>query len=94
MATFGDMSAALIGKRFGKTKISRGEKSLEGSAAEFITDLVIGYAFFSNSAIAFIMSLVATMAETSFEKIDDNLVIPVFSGFVAEMLILTTYIRL
>jgi Dolichol kinase len=95
MATFGDMSAALIGKSIGRTRIFRGGKSLEGCTAEFIVDLIIGYAFLSNWSIAFAMALVATFVETSFEKIDDNLTIPVFSGFVAELLlILTTYVRL
>ena len=93
MATFGDMSAALIGKRFGRTRIFRGGKSLEGSVAEFIVDLIIGYVFLSNWSIALVMALVATLVETSFEKIDDNLAIPVFSGFVAELLlILSTYV--
>ncbi|MDW7732554.1 MAG: CTP--2,3-di-O-geranylgeranyl-sn-glycero-1-phosphate cytidyltransferase [Methanolobus sp.] len=94
MATFGDMSAALVGKRFGKTKIAGGRKSLEGCTAEFITDFIIGYAFLSSPGIAFVMALVATIVETSFEKIDDNLAIPVFSGFVAELLlILMPYVR-
>ncbi len=95
MATFGDMSAALIGKKFGRTRIFRGEKSLEGCVAEFIVDIIIGYAFISNWSIALIMAFVATLIETSFEKIDDNLAIPIFSGFVAELLlILSTYFRL
>jgi dolichol kinase len=92
MTTFGDMSAALIGKRFGKVRIFRGGKSLEGCIAEFLVDFVIGYAFLSNPTIAFIMAFVATFVETNFEKIDDNLAIPVFSGFFAELAIkLTLY---
>lgn len=88
MTTFGDMSAALIGKRFGKVRIFRGGKSLEGSLAEFFVDLIIGYAFLSNIVIAFLMAFVATFVETNFEKIDDNLAIPVFSGFAAELLLM------
>ncbi|WP_342306168.1 CTP--2,3-di-O-geranylgeranyl-sn-glycero-1-phosphate cytidyltransferase [Methanolobus sp. ZRKC5] len=95
MATFGDMSAALIGKKFGRTRIFRGEKSLEGCVSEFLVDLIIGYVFLSNWSIAIAMALVATLAETGFEKIDDNLAIPVFSGFVAELLlIISTYVHL
>lgn len=95
MATFGDMSAALIGKRFGRRMIFRNGKSLEGCIAEFIVDLVIGYALLSNPVIAIVMALVATAVETGFEKVDDNLAIPVFSGFAGELLvILTTYMNL
>lgn len=41
----GDMSAALVGKRWGKTKLI-GEKSLEGSAACFVVCTVISLFFF------------------------------------------------
>ncbi|WP_406662035.1 CTP--2,3-di-O-geranylgeranyl-sn-glycero-1-phosphate cytidyltransferase [Methanolobus sp. ZRKC3] len=91
MTTFGDMSAALVGKRFGRIRIFRGGKSLEGCVAEFIVDLLIGYVFLSNLSIALIMAFVATLVETSFEKIDDNLAIPVFSGFVAELILIVTH---
>lgn len=95
MATFGDMSAALVGKRFGRMRIFRNGKSLEGCVAEFIVDLVIGYALLSNPGIAFIMALVATAVETGFDKIDDNLAIPVFSGFAGELMVmLTAYMNL
>ncbi|MGP8336936.1 MAG: diacylglycerol/polyprenol kinase family protein [Methanosarcinaceae archaeon] len=80
MTTFGDMSAALIGKAFGKTRIYNG-KSLEGCTTEFVVDFIIGYVFLGNWLIALIMALTATVVETVAGKIDDNLVIPVFSGF-------------
>ncbi|HJH30683.1 MAG TPA: CTP--2,3-di-O-geranylgeranyl-sn-glycero-1-phosphate cytidyltransferase [Methanosarcinaceae archaeon] len=83
MTTFGDMSAALIGKAFGSTRIYNG-KSLEGCAAEFIVDLFIGYVFLGNWFIALIMALTATVVETAVVKIDDNLAIPVFSGFIGQ----------
>ena len=88
MTTFGDLSAALIGKKFGRIRIFRGGKSLEGCVAEFFVDLVIGYVFLANMGLAFIMAVVATFVETGFEKIDDNLAIPVFSGFAAELLLM------
>ena len=83
MTTFGDMSAALIGKAFGKMRIYNG-KSLEGCAAEFVVDFCIGYAFLGNWFVAIIMALVATIVETVVGEIDDNLAIPVFSGFVGQ----------
>ncbi|MCL7411350.1 MAG: SEC59/DGK1/VTE5 family protein [Methanosarcinaceae archaeon] len=83
MTTFGDMSAALIGKAFGKMRIYNG-KSLEGCAAEFVVDFCIGYAFLGNWLVAFIMALTATIVETVVSEIDDNLAIPVFAGFVGQ----------
>lgn len=83
MTTFGDMAAALIGKAFGKMRIYNG-KSLEGCAAEFVVDLFIGYAFLGNWLVAIIMALAATVVETMVGEIDDNLAIPVFSGFVGQ----------
>jgi dolichol kinase len=84
MTTFGDMSAALIGKRFGKIRIDNG-KSIEGCIAEFLVDLAIAVVLLGNPLISLIMALVATYVETTFVKIDDNLAIPIFSASVAEL---------
>ena len=79
-----DSAAALIGKRFGTHKIYK-QKSFEGTAAFFISALLINFAFiplFSFGFSAFIACLAATLAEL-FEdkiKIDDNLSIPLICG--------------
>ena len=80
MTTFGDLSAALVGKKFGRKRIFGKTKSLEGCAAEFLVDFVIGYVFLDSLIIAFFMAFVATIVEAKSGKIDDNLAIPVFSG--------------
>lgn len=85
MTTFGDMSAALIGKRFGKIRIFANGKSLEGCIAEFIVNLFIAVLLFENPIISICTAFVATFVETTFVKIDDNLAIPVFSGAFAEL---------
>ena len=85
MTTFGDASAALVGKRFGKIRIFGNGKSLEGAVAEFLVNLMIGYIFLSSWPVAILMAGVATLVETYFVKIDDNLAIPVFSGFFVEL---------
>lgn len=85
MTTFGDMSAALVGRKLGKTKLLGTGKSLEGCIAEFTVDLLIGYILLSSLPLAILMAFTATLVETLFVHIDDNLAIPVFSGFVAEM---------
>jgi len=85
MTTFGDMSAALVGRSIGKHRVLRSGKSVEGCTAEFFVDFVIGYAFLSSLPLALLMALTATLVETFFRRIDDNLAIPVFSGFVVEI---------
>ncbi|WP_340817963.1 diacylglycerol/polyprenol kinase family protein [Methanolobus sp. WCC4] len=84
MTTFGDMSAALIGKRFGRIRIFGNGKSLEGCIAEFTVDLIIAVLLLGDPLVAILMAFVATYVETTFISIDDNLAIPVFSGIFAE----------
>lgn len=97
MTTFGDMAAALIGKFYGKKrvfkKIFNNNKSLEGSASEFIIDFLIGLLIIGNPLVSLVMSFVATLSETAVNKIDDNLVIPIFSGFFGQItLVLLMYL--
>jgi phytol kinase len=89
MTTFGDLAAALIGKFHGKRrifkKIFKNDKSIEGSTSEFIIDFFIGLLITGNPAVSLIMSFFATLAETAVNKIDDNLVVPIFSGFFGQI---------
>lgn len=91
MTTFGDLAAALIGKKFGKHKLVK-NKSWEGTIAELIVNFIIGIcAFFIYQGLPFstwqpwvilsIMAITATIIETTVSKLDDNLLIPVFAGF-------------
>ena len=80
MTVFGDMAAALIGKRFGKIWLAK-DRALEGILAELVVDLVIGYLILGPTIIVLVMALTATIVETIVRKMDDNLVIPLFSGF-------------
>ncbi len=81
MTTFGDSTASLVGKVVGRIKL-RQKKTLEGSVAEFLVDLVIGYIILKNLLLAIAMASTATLVETLTVKLDDNLAIPIFSGFV------------
>lgn len=93
MTIFGDMSAALIGRKFGKHYISfLEEKAWEGILAQFFVNIFIGiFVFFILPGSSFlilsfwivilVMSLTATITETLSTKIDDNLLIPIFAGF-------------
>lgn len=92
MTTLGDMVAALIGKSYGKRRIFKevfkNDKSLEGSASEFIVDLVVGLAITGNPIVSLVMAFIATLTETAVNRIDDNLIIPIFSGFFGQMTLL------
>ncbi len=82
MTTFGDASAAIFGKAFGRTWIPWLEnRAYEGCAAEFIVNIVIGWIFLSGWLLVFVMAGTATVVETLTNKLDDNLLIPLFSGF-------------
>jgi dolichol kinase len=87
MTTFGDMASALIGRRFGRLHIMK-NRSIEGILAEFAVDLLIGYFLLPHTWIAVVMAVVATTIETMLHKLDDNLMIPLFAGFIGQLLTL------
>jgi dolichol kinase len=88
MTTFGDASAAIFGKAFGRTWI-RGLKNraIEGCAAEFLVDIMIGALFLQSWIAIFIMAGTATLVETITDKMDDNLLIPLFAGFSGQLIV-------
>lgn len=89
MTTFGDASAAIFGKAFGKTWIpGLKNRAVEGCAAEFIVNVVIGLIFLPNLLVVAVMAGTATVVETLADKLDDNLLIPVFSGFNGQLVVL------
>ncbi len=94
MAIFGDSVAAIVGMRFGKHWLkSVPNTAWEGILAELIVNLIIGFIFLPHWIIALAMALTATFVETVFTHADDNLLVPVFSGFVGEIVlaVLGTY---
>ena len=80
-----DPIAAIIGRRWGKTKLMNG-RSLQGSAAFLVTALIVTFAtvaFFHGSVglvgalvVAVCAAPLATIAELVSRKIDDNLSVP------------------
>lgn len=81
MTTFGDSAAALIGISYGRNWIKGlPDRAWEGVISEFLVNLAIGYFFLTNWIIALPMALAATIVETLTYKLDDNLMIPLFSG--------------
>lgn len=87
MLTFGDAVSAVIGVAFGKHKIKSSNKktSIEGSIAELIANLTIGFMLWQNWIII-PMALTATLVETYIVKLDDNLTIPIITGIVGTVI--------
>ena len=85
MTIFGDMTAALIGKWYGKTLIFK-NKTLTGGLVELTINLILGFIVLRNIYIILAMAFTATIVETFVEELDDNLVVPLLSGFVGQIL--------
>lgn len=81
----GDTAAALIGKRWGRTKLI-GNKSLEGSAACFIVCLFITL-YWINPIVGITGAFIATLTELLPLRIDDNLTVPLISGGVMQLMV-------
>ena len=86
MTTFGDMAAALVGKKYGTTLIYR-NKTWAGFFAELGTNLIVGFLILENIYVILGMAFVATIVETMADELDDNLLIPIFSGFVGQAIL-------
>ena len=91
MTTFGDMSAAIAGKKYGTTVLFK-NKTLVGFAAGLITNILVAVlvslVFTINIYIPIIMAFFATIAETSVDELDDNLIVPIVSGFIGQILVI------
>ena len=85
MTVFGDMVAALVGKRFGKTLIFK-NKTLSGCLVELVINLIVGLIILNNIYIIIAMAFTATIIETFISELDDNLFVPLFAGFVGQLL--------
>lgn len=107
MTTFGDMSAALVGKTLGRCKLPKSKKTWEGTFAGLIMNLFIGFLFIRNTLdnglwfldglqvygtpiwpVIIVMALTASITEVLINKLDDNLLIPLFSGFNGQVVML------
>ncbi|MCX7956550.1 MAG: hypothetical protein N2643_01470 [Endomicrobia bacterium] len=77
--TFGDGIAAIVGVMFGNIKLGSRGKSLEGSLAFFIVAFICGI-FFVPPLYAFIVALIGAAIEFLPIPLDDNFVLPIFTG--------------
>jgi dolichol kinase len=94
MTVFGDMFAALFGRAFGKKRIYR-HKTWVGSFAALFANLLVGMFFLPAFPSVYVpMAIVATLVELLTHKLDDNLTVPLFAGFVGQMIVYYTAINL
>lgn len=91
MTTFGDMSAAIAGKKYGTTILFR-NKTVVGFVTELVTNLIVAVSisllFSINIYILIVMAFAATITETMVDELDDNLIVPIVSGFIGQILLL------
>lgn len=85
MTAFGDLVAALVGKKWGTTLIFR-NKTLIGSVSELFVNLLVGFALLNNIYVIIGMAITATGVETLVDELDDSLLIPIFAGFVGQII--------
>lgn len=84
----GDLVSALTGISWGKKKIFR-KKTYLGSLCGFLMNLIVGYFVMPEFPQIFLpMAITASIVETITQKLDDNLTVPLFSGFIGQLLVL------
>jgi len=87
---FGDVAATAVGERYGRTKIS-GKKSLEGTLAFVAVAVTVGFLLpLSGIHLMYGIALAGAIAAAGVElvplPVNDNLVIPLVSGGVMELI--------
>ncbi|MBN2800061.1 MAG: hypothetical protein JXX28_13030 [Deltaproteobacteria bacterium] len=92
----GDPAAAIIGRRFGRTRLRSG-RSLEGTLAFVVAALLLAvpWVVFLRPEIALLPGLVATLGavvvgavvELFADRVDDNLAIPVSTAWTAALIL-------
>jgi dolichol kinase len=88
MTIFGDMIAAMVGKKFGTTLLFRNKTAI-GTLSELVINLLIGIVILMGTYQAYIiisMAFTATIIETLVDELDDNLLTPLFAGFIGQII--------
>lgn len=76
--TLCDPTASITGRLFGKHKV--GHKTIEGSLTFFIVAFILCIIYFP-LWLAFVVAVVISIVELVSVRVDDNLAIPVVTGF-------------
>lgn len=94
LMVFGDMASAIFGITFGGPQIFR-KKTWIGALFGLCTNIMVGFFVFPGFPIIFIpLAFTASVVETLTQKIDDNLTVPIFAGFIGQMIIYFLHIPL
>lgn len=94
MAVFGDIFSALFGRAFGKTKIFR-NKTVVGTSAGLLANFGVGFLIMPQFSMLFVpMAFMASFVELITNKLDDNLTVPLFAGFIGQMIVYYTDLTL
>ena len=94
LTVFGDLVSALVGISYGRYKLFR-EKTYEGSIAGLVANLFVGWMLIPEFPLIFIsIAVVASIVELLTNKLDDNITVPLFSGFFGQMLVYVFAIKL
>ena len=90
--SYSDTAAAIIGKKYGKTKIFN--KTLEGSVAFLLTSFIIALAMYPqiDLKVSLIAIIVATIVEMLPLNIDDNFSVPVTVALITSIGVWVGYI--
>ncbi|MFC1615737.1 diacylglycerol/polyprenol kinase family protein [Patescibacteria group bacterium] len=87
MTVFGDLFAALVGKAWGTTKMFK-SKTYVGTLAGLAANLIVGILILPDFLYIVIpMAITASFVETITNKLDDNLTVPLFAGFIGQLFI-------
>jgi len=94
LTVFGDLASALVGIKFGKTKIFH-QKTLEGFLAGLVMNLLVGFLLMPDYPALYItMAFVASAVELLTGKLDDNLTVPLFAAFTGQIVAFMTQANL
>lgn len=87
MTVFGDLFAAIFGRAFGKTLLYN-NKTVVGTSAGLGANLIVGFLILPEFAYLVLpMAFTASFVEFITNKLDDNLTVPLFAGFVGELIV-------
>jgi len=87
MTAFGDVFAAIVGRAIGGEKIYK-NKTWIGTLAGLASNILVGLLILPNLYYVVLpMAFLATFVEMITNKLDDNLTVPVFSGFLGQMIV-------
>lgn len=87
MMCFGDIFSAIFGMLFGKKRLYR-RKTVVGTVAGLAANVLVGLVILPNYLFLVLpMAVVASISELFTGKLDDNLTVPLFAGFVGQMIV-------